>query len=208
MALAEYRNKMQREHAIVLMSRPVPRADSGIDPAAAWRAYVEAFRAQGKRLMTDAEFRELFPRVPEEECEPCRECGGIGVVPRRNATHGEVTAYPTGNSKQLGGRESDDAAAMTRKLASGALAIVDGKAAIHFGELERYKSTERIMVDVARVAMIARIALEEYYVSENGMTRLVELCDEGQTAAARNRQANALYDFACGCFNLCAYGAQ
>jgi len=211
-ALAEYRCKMQRELGIVLSSKPVPKPELGVDAEQIWRASVEAFAAQGKRLMTDADLRELFPRLPENECEQCKECGGIGVTPRRAPTHGEITAWPTGSSKQLGGAESDDAAAMTRKLSEGRTAVSDGKACVHLAELERYLGMQTLLADVGRTAMIARVAIEEYYIGDNGMAALEVVCGivgfGDKPSAARTRAANELRDFSCQVFNLCAYGAQ
>jgi hypothetical protein len=79
--LAEFRKRMQKQFSIVLMSKPQPR--EGIDPENAWAAIAAAFKAQGKRLMTDQAFRAAYDRIPDEYCRPCQPCQGIGVVPRR-----------------------------------------------------------------------------------------------------------------------------
>jgi hypothetical protein len=207
MLLAEYRVKMQQQLGIVLMSRPMPKPESGIVADVAWQMISDKFKADGKTLMTDAEFRALFPRVPEEECEPCTECGGIGVVPRRGARHdSEITAFPTGNSKQIGGREAQSVEKLNAQLARG-MAVVDGDACVVLGELERWVTVQNILADVGRVAFIARVALDEYYSDDNGMDRLVEMCP-GATDGVRARAAGELRDFMSKCFNLCAYGAE
>jgi hypothetical protein len=204
--LAIYRTTMQREHGIVLMSKPMPKPESGIDAESAWKVIADKFAADGKRLMTDGEFRELFPRLPDEECEPCKDCDGIGVVPRRSSNHGEVTAFPTGNSKQVGGREAQGVDALNKQLERGWF-VKDGDATVGLFELERWVTVETVLRDVAGVAMIAREALEEYYTHREGARALLQFCPPGADGD-RARAADELRDFMSRCWNLCAYGAR
>src|SRR5688500_1699408 len=84
-ALARYRVEQQRKHRIVVISR---HAD---DPTLR-EATIKAFWDRGEQVVTPEELREMFPTLPESETRPCQSCGMIGVVPRRSATAGEVTA--------------------------------------------------------------------------------------------------------------------
>lgn len=204
--LAAYRVKMQREHRIVLMSKPAPKPGSGVDREAAWQVIEEKFRAEGKRLMTDGELRALFPRLPEADCEPCKDCGGIGVVPRRAGSRAEITAFPTGNSKQIGGREAQSAETLDRHLEHG-IGVVDGDVCVMLDELRDWVLVQQLLADVAELAPIARVALEEYYDGDGGHARLAKVCP-GPTDGDRARQADELRDFMSQCWNLCAWGAE
>jgi hypothetical protein len=208
-ALAGYRRKMQKERNIVLMSKPEPKAGSGIDADAAWQMIAEKFRGEGKQLMTETEFRALFDQLPDELCQPCRECSGIGVVPRRSAAHAEVTVFPTGSSKQLGGREGDSVEDFEEKLNAGEM-VEDGSARVSLQELDRFWSVRSILVGIGNLSPIARVAIEEYYSVESGQRALEELAGEfwGLSGAARMRAASALRDHSCGCYQLAAFGAS
>jgi len=242
-ALANYRQEVKVELRIVTITR-WPHSDSSGDARA---AIVDAFAARGENVMTESEFREAYPVLPEERCRECPACKGVGVVPRRAASHAEVTAWPTGSSKQLGGQERDDAATLERKVgkAIGATRwkdgfMRDGNSGVHFGELQRYVEIERVLADVAGIAPLARAALELYYTpSVNPLQAFVEtffglskaprrktgwraIADitpaaqtpeskrpvEGQQRATQARQAAELYDFACKCYNVAAYGVS
>jgi hypothetical protein len=142
-ALAAYRARMQREHRIVLSSKPVPKPELGIDGEELWEASVAAFKAQDKKLMTDAAFRSMFDRVPEELCQPCRMCQGIGVIPRRAAAHVEITAYPTGSSKHgATARRKDPGDALADMSSTGV--VQDGFGIVAMGELERYREVHEV----------------------------------------------------------------
>jgi hypothetical protein len=207
-ALADYRKRMQKELGIVLSSKPVPKPELGFDPAQLWRASVDAFAAQGKRLMTDADFRAVFEKLPENLCQPCRICQGIGVVPRRAAAHAEVTAYPTGSSKHGGTEERADLWALSERMSKGGV-IRDGAGRIGTRELERYQEVAAIMADVAGMSEMALLSLEEYYADDNGQRALEVLVEDrfGLKGAARMRAASELRDHQCQVFNLAAYGA-
>jgi len=204
-ALAEFRKRMQKEHQIVLTSKP--QAREGIDPDRTWEAMVWAFKAQGKTLMTDQAFRLAYDRVPDEYCKPCLPCQGIGVVPRRAAAHVEVTAYPTGSSKHGQGK-ADDGSKPERQIQKGVLR--DGAAVVNLRELERYREMRAILADVAAMSSIAVEGLEEYYCRESGQKALERLVGErfGLTGPARMRAASQLRDFSCQVYNLAAHGAQ
>lgn len=208
-ALAAYRKRMQKELDIVLMSKPAPKPGSGIDAEQAWIASLEAFRAQGKRLMTDATFREMFARLPERETQPCKVCKGIGIIPRRNPRHDEaVTVWPTGSSKGVGGRENDDADDISRKLIEGMTSTVDGSVGVHFVELARHMSVMRLLRDASALSVPAALALEEYYVAPGaGLARIEALCGIMGFAQSR-RQAEELYGHGCAVYNLVAYGVS
>lgn len=204
MALADFRKRMQKEHKIVLTSKPQPR--EGIDPERAWSAMCAAFKAQDKVLMTDQAFRAAYDRVPDEYCRPCVPCQGIGVVPRRAAAHVEVTAYPTGSSKH-GHAKADDGSKPERQIKKGKLR--DGAVEVDLRELDRYREMHTLLADVVGMSPIALEALEEYYCRENGQKALERLVEQrfGLAGAARMRAASQLRDFSCQCFNMCAYGA-
>lgn len=219
-ALAAYRQKMQREHAIVLSSVPTPKPDSGVTGEQLWDSMVEAFARQGKALMTDAAFRALFDRLPEELCRPCQACGGIGVVPRRAAAHVEVTAYPTGSSKHgTTARRKDPEAAIADMNERGVVA--DGFGLVAMGELARYREMHEVMADVARLSPLAAVSLEEFYSAPGtrwdrlGSTRqggqralealVTELYDVDGPVAAR--AASKLRDHQCAVYHVAAYGA-
>lgn len=207
-ALADYRKRMQREHRIVLSSKPTPKPETGLDAEQLWQGSVAAFKAQGKRLMTDAAFRSLFDRLPESLCQPCRPCQGIGVVPRRAAAHVEVTAYPTGSSKHGSGKPDESMGSVKTK--NGRSWLTDGPVTVSFTEIERYREMHTALADVAKLSPIALYSLEEYYRDENGQRALEAFVEErfGLTGAARMRAASALRDHQCACFNLASYGAQ
>jgi hypothetical protein len=208
-ALAAYRVQMQREHGIVLMSRPAPKPESGLDADAVWATIEKRFADEGKTLMTDADFRQAFEKLPDDLTQPCRICDGIGIVPRRAASHVEVTAYPTGSSKQIGGKENDDAERLTRKYVTGRRMIEDGSARIDRRELDRYIGIRAILEDMARLSEIARVAVEEYYVEGGGQRALDRIAGElmGLSGAAMVRKGSELRDFSCGVYQLAAYGA-
>lgn len=206
-ALADYRQRMQRTHAIVLSSKPTPKPGSGIDGEQLWQGSVEAFRAQGKQLMTEEAFRAAFDRVPEELCQPCRPCQGIGVIPRRAAAHVEITAYPTGSSKHgTTARRKDPQAAVEAMGGSGV--VNDGFGIVAMGELARYREVHEVVADVASMSPIAAVALEEYYSEPGGQRALDELVTGfyGLKGAAMVRAASALKDHMCAAFYLAAYG--
>jgi len=207
-ALADHRKRMQQKHRIVLMSKPTPRPGSGVDPENAWAAIGKAFAAQGKRLMTDAAFRALFDRLPDELCQPCRGCQGIGVVPRRAAAHVEVTAYPTGSSKHGVGKSDDAMGSLKSK--NGRTWLTEGPVTVSFTELDRYQDVHTIFADIAGMSALALESLEEYYIGDNGQAALERMVSDrfGLKGAARVRAASELRDFQCGCWNVAAYGAQ
>ena len=240
-ALAAYRAEIKAElHVVTISGWPTSDPDGH-----ARGAVVDAFRARGELVMTEPEFREAYSVLPEDRCRPCGACGGIGVVPRRAASHSEVTVWCTGSSKQLGGQERDDIHTLERKVgkAIGATAwkdgfMRDGNSGVHFGQLQRYVEVERVLSDVAALSPLARAALEAYYTPalnpmeafaatffgratraprKTGWKALAEFTPagrqepgqrsvEGLWQAARARQAAELYDFACKCFNVAAYG--
>lgn len=204
-ALAQYRKRMQKEHQIVLTSKPEPR--EGIDPDQAWEAMVWAFKAQGKVLMTDQAFRAAYDRVPDEHCKPCLPCQGIGVVPRRAAAHVEVTAYPTGSSKHGSGK-ADDGSQPERQIKKGVLR--DGAVVVSLRELDRYRDMRTILADVVGMSPIALESLEEYYCQENGQRALERFVEErfGLVGPARLRAASQLRDHQCQVYNIAAFGAQ
>lgn len=223
-ALARYRVDMRRLHRIELVS------SHPADPQAR-AAVVEAFRRRGQRVMTEAELRELFPQLPDDLTVTCGACNGIGVVPRRAAKHGEVTVWPTGSSKRTGAREGLGIGELVgRAIDQGAVAVSDGYSGVHLGDLERYLDVDRVLRDVAELSVVARVVLEEYYgprfVDEGGRLRglrtkarptafeaLWPLTSVGPGAAPKDAagrraaEATALYDHACACWNLAAYGA-
>lgn len=219
-ALARYRVAMRRELRIVIVSHHA-------DPA--MRAAIdEAFRARGERAMTDAELRELFPALPDGWTTECKPCQGIGIVSRRLPTHAEVTAWPTGSSKRSGALEARGADELVERSA-GRASLSDGYAGVSLGELERYLAVDVLLRDVAELAPIARVALEEYYGPEiargnhgrlayrqrreaSGFEALWPFTSVPNATMAvdkgrRMREAEQLYSFGCSVFNLCAYGA-
>ncbi len=242
-ALATYRAEMKAELRIVTITT-WPHSDAS---GTARAALVDAFARRGELVMTEAELRESYPTLPEDRCRVCPACAGMGVVPRRAASHAEVTVWPTGSSKQLGGQERDDVDTLERK-ASKALSATkwkdgfmrDGNSGVHFGELQRYVEIERTLADVAHLSPLARAALELYYTPsadplqafaetffglktatrrKTGWKAIAEFTPAARTpegkqpvkglqSANQAHQAAELYDFACKCFNLAAYGAQ
>lgn len=203
-ALARYRLDQQRLHGIVVTSYPTPSSESGVDAESAWATLVEAYAAQGKRLMTDEQLRELFPSVPEELCLRCSDCAGLGVVPRRAPKrHAEITVFPKGSSVQPG--ESD------------------GDSRVH-GSAHQFLAVAIVLHDVAALSLLARAALEGYYRPrdaragrQNAWQALYELtpaghepeasrADEKSWQSRRAAQAAELYDHAARCWNFAAYG--
>ena len=215
-ALAAYRVRMQREYRIVLSSKPTPRPGLDVTVEQIWQGSVAAFAAQGKRLMTDSEFRSLFDRLPEELCHPCRACQGIGVIPRRAAAHVEITAYPTGSSKHgTTARRKDPQKALADMSDRGVVA--DGFGLVAMGELERYREVHEVIADMARLSPIAAVSLEEYYGGptsfathdrKSGQRALTDMVTElyGLEGAALVRAVSALRDHQCGVYHLAAYG--
>lgn len=242
-ALAAYRAEIKAKLRIQTITT-WPHSDSSGDARA---AIIDAFARRGELVMTESELREAYQILPEDRCRICPACDGIGVVPRRAASHAEVTAWPTGSSKQLGGQERDDADTLERKVgkAIGATKwkdgiMRDGNSGVHFGELQRYVEIERTLADVARLSPLARAALEQYYTPsvdplrlfietffglepkarrKTGWKAIATLTPaarapdsrqpvKGLQDAAIARQSAELYDFACKCFNVAAYGVS
>lgn len=156
MALARYRLEQCRRLRLVIVDR------HPTDPAV--RAAVDAaFAAKGEKTVTPAELREIFPALPDELTRPCSACGGIGVVPRRTARTGEITARPMGSSVRLGGREGLGADDLIEAIADSETGVTDGAAYVALAQLERYLEIESLLRDVAAVSPLARIALEAVY---------------------------------------------
>lgn len=162
-ALARYRLEQRHALNIVIVSH------HPTDPATK-AAVDQAFKEQGKRVMTEAELRELFPTLPQPgdpECAewsvPCPACKGIGVVERRLPRHAEVTVWPTGSSKRPGAREPIGADELVVRAAIKGKAVWDGYSGVSLTELERYVAVELLLRDVAAVSVRARVVLEEYY---------------------------------------------
>lgn len=228
-ALARYRYEKRQELNIVIVSKHPE------DPAT--KAAVDAaFKAKGQRVMTEAEVRELFPRLPlagDPECEewtvPCPVCKGIGVVERRLPRHAEVTVWPTGSSKRPGAREAVSADELVARAATSGKAVWDGYSGVSLVQLERYIAVEQLLKDVATLSVPARVVLEEYYGPpkvdrpgsrglkihrrEVGLKALWPLTSVGTkdelTEAQKSRRAAevaALYSHGCGVFNLVSYG--
>lgn len=204
-ALAAYRVRQCRENRIVIISHHAPGARE-----ATIQAYWDH---RGEMVVTADELRDMFPRLPEEECVPCRSCQGIGVVPRRHGKHAEVTAWPKGSSVQLGGREGLDADG----IAAQKHRVRDAGVHVDLEALNRFKNVEEILQGVCELAPIARVALEEYYSpGRDPWERLTPLTRTGSAhrrgpeslwSARVASEAAELYSFACGCWNLVAYGA-
>lgn len=156
-ALATYRTRMKREHRIEILS------DGGTDEQRA-ALVSEAFEKRGAALMTEAEFRDCFPELPEEFCQPCTGCGGLGVVPRRGAHAGEeVTVWPTGNSKPLGGGKRPET-----MLAVSDVALV------------RYQTVEGWLAAVAGVSVLHRVVIELYYTPKDRHRLSLRLNGDGK----------------------------
>ncbi len=203
-ALAAYRTRQCRESRIVVISHHTPETRE---------ATIQAYWARGEMVVTADELREMFPRLPEEECVPCRACQGLGVVPRRNGKHAEVTAWPKGSSVQLGGREGLDAGGIAAQVGR----VRDAGVHIDLEALGRYKEVEEVLQGVCALTPIARIALEEYYSpGRDPWDRLTPLTPTGSSPrrgaeslwrAQVASEAAELYSFACAAWNLVAYGA-
>ena len=208
-ALASWRVQQCREHRIVVINRHAD--DPGVRELT-----IATFWDRGEQVVTPEELREMFPTLPESETRPCQRCGGIGVVPRQSATQAEVTVWPKGSSVQLGGREGLDADGIMTAIAAGP-SMRDASAHIWLAGLERYLLIERTLCDVAGMAPIARLALEEVYRPDGGTKELLDLTPAaaepeirrgplGAWTARRQAQADELLDFAGQCWNACARG--
>jgi hypothetical protein len=198
---------MQAEHAIVLSSMPTPRAGSDVTAEQIWLASKIAFANQGKLLMTDHDFRALFDRLPEEQCQPCRLCQGIGVIPRRAAAHVEITAYPTGSSKHGATARRKDPGKAVEEMSDKGL-VNDGFGLVAMGELARYREIHELMADVAKLSPIAAVSLEEYYSERRGQEALERMVGElfGLEGGAAVRAASKLRDHQCAVFQTACYG--
>jgi hypothetical protein len=162
-AYAEHLVVMKRVHKIVIIDRPKPKPGAGFTAEQVWSALAEHHKARGETLMTEQELREYFPDLPEEGCEPCDACDGLGIVPRRTPWHAPITAFPTGSSKEpASGSVRDDAATLMRKAALGG-PMADATTVLEWGMLARWFAVERLLADVAGIAPIARLALEGFY---------------------------------------------
>jgi hypothetical protein len=170
--------------------------------------------------MTEDSFRELYAVLPEELCQPCAICRGLGVVPRRAPAHVEVTCWPTGSSAELGHAEGDRAVT------------------VNHGDAERYLAIDIALRDVATLSPLARIAIEAYYRPKETRIRaitgrrlhapapqatawealheLTPAANEPEStrgpadahASRLAREAAELYDHAGRCWNAAAYGAK
>jgi hypothetical protein len=214
-ALARWRADQCRKHHLVVISHH--HEDPGVRELT-----IATFWDRGEQVVTPEELRDMFPTLPESETRPCQTCGGIGVVPRRSATAREVTVWPKGSSVRLGGSEGLSAEEFAEAIEVAAAAGDDGHsrvrdacASVSLRALERFVAVEQILVDVGRVAPIARIALEEYYREGGGMHELLGLTPAAaeheayrgsKWEARRQAQADELLDFAGQCWNLCAWG--
>jgi hypothetical protein len=219
-ALAEYRRKEMARWRIVVIDRH-PREEQHVRDET-----VRVFWERGEMVVTSRELAGMYPTLPEELTEPCANppigCGGIGVVPRRNPTQAEINCWPKGSSVQLGGREGLDADGLVAAIAdSDALfgGVHDAAAYVSLAHLERLMMVERTLADVAGIAPIARLALEELYQPHGGAHLLLGLTPadvepearRGSTeawTARRQAQADDLLDFAGQCWNLCSWGAS
>lgn len=144
-ALKRYRVKMQAKLKIEITTYPKPPAGSTVDPESAWLALIAAFAVRGQRLMTERELNELFPELPESECETCDGCNGLGIVPRQSGAHSGITAWPTGSSKQQGESNGEARLSLSHTAA------------------ERYLAVAAQLQAVAKLSPLARLAIEEYY---------------------------------------------
>jgi hypothetical protein len=168
-ALARYRVEQRLKLKIVIGTYPSPSEESGVDAEKLWDATVASYWARGEALMTEADFREAFPTLPDELTTPCKRCGGIGVVPRRNpGEHAEITAWPTGSSAGTGGRENLDADGISNALERHSTGISDGAAVVSFRDLERWRAVDVLLADVGAMSPLARLALEAYYAPRHG----------------------------------------
>ncbi len=138
-ALKVYRDRMAREHRLILMG---PGGDGPTNRAAA--VLFEELNP-GQRMVTAKQLEELFPDIPTELCRICDGCRGIGVVPRRSHKTVEVTARPTGSSVGKAGRSPDS------------------MASIAWEPLTRYHQLERLLGAVANVFPLHRVAIASYY---------------------------------------------
>ncbi len=229
-ALARYRTEQMRQGLQVTPGGPrlqvVTVSRHHADPTIR-AAEAEAFAALGQIALTHEETREFWPTLPDEQTSTCPSCKGIGVVPRRAPTHAEVTAWPTGSSKQPGAREAVGADQLVARAALSGRDVWDGYSGVSLRDLERYVDVDMCLRDTASTSPLARYVLEEYYgppvlrrnsaerfrtVREVGFEALWPLTKVGTTArttADKSKRASevaALYAHACGVYNLCAYG--
>lgn len=228
-ALGRYRAEQKGAHNIVIGKRPRP-APGLQDVERTWAVLVEAHAARGERLLTERQFRDMFPALPEDEewSDVCEDCGGIGIVPRRTYKHEEVTVWPTGSSRLPARVRTPLRATEVVDAVLGGGGIRDGSAAIRVDDVERFLMVQLVLTDVCRLAPIARATLERYYrprlegsntgfpeglqgaEQANGATALFELVGgpgDGEAGQkTQQRRVWELYDFACQCWNLAAYG--
>jgi hypothetical protein len=205
-ALARYRVQQRLELKIVLTAYPTPSTESGVDAAALWDAMVDSYWERGEALMTEQDFREAFPALPDEWTEPCTPCEGLGVVPRRHPNgfrREEVTVWPKGSSVRVGGHENLDADGLVAALADGD--VHDGRALVRFDALAAWLATARILRDVETLSPIAREGIERLYApresrSSWGRLGLIDL-------AGSASKVGALQDHLSQAWNFCAYGA-
>jgi hypothetical protein len=206
-ALAAYRVEQREKLKIVIGTYPSPSEESGVDAEALWDATVASFWARGEALMTERDFREAFPTLPDELTEPCGEpCNGLGVVPRRNPTgfrREGVTAWPKGSSVRIGGHENLDAAGLVNELAEGD--VHDGRAVVRVDALARWLAVSSVLRDVEAISPIAREGIERKYAPRDsraswGRLGLIEL-------AGSASKVGALDDHLGQVWNFCAYGA-
>lgn len=219
-ALAMYRTEQKLEFRIATISKwPTFNPATGSTGDQARSETIEAFSLRGENVMTEADFREVYPRLPEEECEPCRTCKGSGVVSRaRSASHARsrVTAWPTGSSKSGSGTR-DDVDALESKVAQGGR-MRDGNSSVNLNDLERFTHMQMTLRDAAGIAPLARAALEAFFqpsstrvgkltkkslAATNGRNALKELTPTGSA-----REIGELEDFMSQVWNLVAWGAQ
>lgn len=137
-ALASYRVRMKREFRIEILS------DGGTEEQRA-ELVATAYRERGAALMTEREFQDAFATLPEEMCDVCDGCSGLGVVPRRGHKHVEVTARPTGSSVGKAGRSPDT------------------MAGVSLPSLFRYQAIDNVFRAVAVACPLHRVALASYY---------------------------------------------
>jgi hypothetical protein len=206
-ALARYRCDRREKLKIVIGTYPSPSAESGIDAGPLWDATVESFWNRGEyALMTESDFREAFPALPEDWTEHCEPCQGLGVVPRRNPTgyrREEVTAWPKGSSVMVGGSESLDASGLVAALEGGG-DVHDARALIRVDALASWLATAAILRDVESLSPIAREGIERKYAPREsraswGRLGLIEL-------AGSASKVGELDDHLGQVWNLCAWG--
>lgn len=189
-ALATYRRQVIRDQKLTVVG------DNG--NAAALELVREEAAKHGLTVVTEEQFRTMTPHIPEELCDECKRCNGLRVVPRRPHARGEITAYPTGNSKPLGSgvRFKQE----TEALADGEVTT----SGIYWDGLARWNRIDENLCRVGNRSEVARVALERYYEPDGpgwvlgligyrtaGLDALDPLTPEGQRAAGRRRGAVA-----------------